>query len=181
MKVVPLPKKRLAQFFRQRSRPLKDLEERAQVKITLNKESKDDYLISIDGEAEGEWVAEQILKAVDLGFDPKDAFRLFKEDIYLEQLDLEQSMRGSARGVERQKARIIGTAGKAKRTLEELSEAKIALGDGPMLGIIGGFDEVRAAKEAILQLLEGRPHQGVFSYLENQKRKREAIRLGVHF
>jgi ribosomal RNA assembly protein len=180
MRLVTLPGKRFANFAGKQNKALKDLQDRVGVKISVTTESNRDDSIRIDGEPEGEWLAEQVLKAVDLGFAPKDAFKLLKDDNYLEQVDIEQSMRGNSRGVERQKARIIGTEGKAKRTIEELSEAKLALSDGPMLGIIGGFDEASAAKEAILQLLEGRPHQAVYAYLEGQKRKREARRLGVH-
>lgn len=180
MRLVALPGKRFANFTGKQNKALKDLQDRLQVKITVTVEANRDDVIRIEGEPENEWLAEQVLKAVDLGFAPKDAFRLLKDDSYLEQLDLEQSMRGNERAVERQKARIIGTEGKAKRTLEELSEAKIALSDGPMVGILGGFDEVQAGKEAILQLLEGRPHQGVYVYLENQKRRREARRMGAH-
>jgi ribosomal RNA assembly protein len=179
MRILTIPSKRAVRLLKNKQRALKDIEAKARVKISITNESDIDKGIRVDGSPEGEWSAEQVLKAIDLGFDPKDALTLLNDEVYLEQIDLEQSMRGSASGVERQKARLIGTEGKAKRVLQELSEAKIAISDGPMLGILGGFDEVRAAKEAVLQILEGKPHAMVFSYLEGEARKREARRLGA--
>ncbi len=180
MRILTLSGKRLVRLMKNKGRMVSELEKAANVTVKIVPETKADRSVQIDGTPEGEWVSEQVLRAVDLGFDPKDAFRLLKDDVYLEQVDLEQSMHGKSRAVERQKARIIGTEGKAKRALEDLSEAKLAVSDGPMLGILGGFDEATAAKEAVLQLLEGRPHSGVFAYLEDQKRRREARRLGAH-
>ncbi len=179
MNTIPLSNKRASMLLRANKKILTEIERACSVKIQINSETTLEKSASITGESQGEWVAGQVLLAIELGFSSKDALLLTNDDFYLEQLDLEQSMRGNQRGVERQKARIIGTEGKAKKTLEDLSESKIAINDGPMLGIIGGFDEVSSAKEAILQLLEGKPHQSVFSYLEEQQRRREARRLGA--
>lgn len=178
MRVFVLPAKRLERLQKEGSRPLKDLEKRGGVKIAVKKEGNDATL-EISGESEGEWVSEQVLAAIDLGFAPRIALKLFGENTYLETVDLGEAMHGKANAVARMKARIIGSEGRIKKALEELSEAAISVSDDDRVGLLGGFDEVRAAKEAVLRLLEGKQHGGVIGFLRDEKRKREAKALGI--
>ncbi len=178
MRVFVLPAKRLERLQKEGGRPLKDLEKRGSVKIAVKKEGEYATL-EISGESEGEWIVEQVLRAIDLGFQPKQALKLFGENAYLETVDLGEAMHGKANAVARMKARIIGSEGRIRQTLEELSEAAIAVSDDDRVGLLGGFDEVRAAKEAILRLLEGKQHGSVISFLRGEKRKMEAQALGI--
>jgi len=179
MRIVLLPSKRIARLLKNNSRSLHELEERGRVEIFIREQGGGEGIIEIEGESENEWIAEQALKAIDLGFEPKHAFKLFNENYFLEVIDVGQAMRGNERAVQRQKARIIGEEGKAKKKIEELSEALLALSDDERVGIIGEFEEMKSAKEAILRLLEGANHAGVFAFLKKEKDLREARRLGA--
>lgn len=179
MRAFILPAKRVAKLEKNGGAALRQLETAAGVKVTVREKEGEFADVEVDGPTEAEWASEQVLRAIGLGFEPRHALKLLKDEFFLEQIDLEQAMHGNERGVMRQKARIIGTDGKAKKALEDLSEAKIAVGDDAIVGLLGGFEEVRAAKEAIIKLLEGRQHTSVYSYLENEKRKREARQMGV--
>jgi ribosomal RNA assembly protein len=178
MRVFVLPTKRLERLKKDSGRALKDLEKKGGVKIAV-KEEGDYATLEITGESEGEWVAGQVLAAIDLGFQPKQALKLFGENIYLETIDLGEAMHGKENAVTRMKSRIIGSEGRIRKALEELSEAAIAISDDSRVGLLGGFEEVKAAKEAVLRLLEGNQHGGVITYLRNEKRKREAQSLGI--
>lgn len=74
----------------------------------------------------------------------------------------------------RYKARIIGQQGAAKKKLQELSGAFLAVGP-EHIAILGEFEDLRAAKEAVLRLLEGSEHVGVYSYLEREKHRQKKL------
>ncbi len=158
---------------------MKDIERKASVKVKLSKDGVDSRA-EISGEPAGEWLAEQALFAVGLGFAPKDALKLLGDKHFLEVIDLEQLFGGNERSIGRYKARVIGTEGKVKAKLEELSGAVLALSDGPQIGVLGEFDDVRTAKEAVIRILEGGQHGGVFVWLKGEKRRKEAEAMGLN-
>ncbi len=179
MRLFTLPSKRLARLLKNNAKFMRELEERAKVSVRVKKETRADANLEIEGDAEGEWVAEQVLRAVDIGFDPKIAFKLFSDNVYMEVMDLGLLLRRNERAISRYKARIIGTEGKARKSLEELSEAYIAVSDDERVGILGEFDSVRAAKEGITRILEGSPHGTVFAYLREESLRRNARAMGA--
>lgn len=154
----------LARLQRDSGKLLRETESRTGTRIT-----ESDGTLEIEGEGGDEWVAEQVLRALVLGFPPERAFKLTDEEWFLEEVDIEQAMRGSPRAVERQKARLIGTGGTAKKTLEELSGAYLSV-TGDKVAILGRHEDLQDAKEAVLGLLEGRPHGSVYASLEKRKR-----------
>ncbi|OIO24487.1 hypothetical protein AUJ65_01010 [Candidatus Micrarchaeota archaeon CG1_02_51_15] len=168
MRLVALPKKTLNLLSKQGKKQLKELERATGAKIKVFDEGAQVE----DEENPGmEWEAEQVLSALEAGFPLKIALNMLKDDFYLEKLDLMQAFRGKEAQVERAKARIIGTEGTAKQKIEELSGAFIAVGD-ETVAVIGKFEELKDAKEAVMRLLEGAPHASVFYYLEKRERER---------
>lgn len=165
------------------ARALRELEKRGDVEIFIQPEKEGGGFATIDiqGSSESEWVAEQVLRAIDLGFTPKQALKLFNENVFIEVVDVGEAMHGKTRAVERMTGRIIGAEGKIKKAIEELSEASLAISDDGRAGVLGGFEEVKLAKEAVLRLLEGKQHGGVIAFLRNVKRKRDAEKMGVRF
>ncbi len=180
MRVVTIDAKKAARLTKAGGKPLKELESKAGVEITIKSEAPEDKVIEISGEPEGEWGAEQVLNAIGLGFAPKAAFKLLGDNCFLEVIDLQVLLGGNDNAISRYKSRIIGTAGKSKKKIEELSGATIAINDGPQIGILGEFEDVKTAKEAITRLLEGSQHAGVFAFLKNEKRKHDAEALGLN-
>ncbi|OIO26744.1 hypothetical protein AUJ14_01230 [Candidatus Micrarchaeota archaeon CG1_02_55_22] len=174
MRIVALPATRLARLLKNSSKALKDLEKRAGVELLERAEG-----IEIRGEPEPEWGAELALKAIELGFEPKDAFKLIKDDYYLEVIDMNLLLQRNERAIERLTARVIGIDGKVKKRIQEFSHASIAVGNDS-IGIIGNFDDVQDAKEAVTRLLEGAQHGGVFTWLRERKRLRDAQRMGLN-
>jgi ribosomal RNA assembly protein len=165
VKMVQVPRERLNAF--KDKKVLKDIEERGDVRLKLNEQ-----VLEIEGEGDKEFFAEQVVKAICLGFDARKAFKLFKEDFYLEIIDLELACRRSAKAVERAKSRIIGSEGKCKRILQELSDADISVW-GDKVALIGRYEEIQDAREAITRLLEGAQHSSVYKFLEGRKRMRD--------
>lgn len=172
METVRIPQERVAVLIGSGGKVKRAVERRAGVRLHIDEEgevgisSKDPYC---------EFRAKDIVKAVGRGFSPEDALRLTGDDYYLKVIDLKEIM-GSERARERQKARIIGEKGKAKRVIEECSGAKISV-YGNTVSLIGLLDEVELAAEAIDKLLDGKSHSAVYSFLQKGRRRMKEERI----
>ncbi|RLE82826.1 MAG: RNA-processing protein [Thermoprotei archaeon] len=110
-----------------------------------------------------------IIQAIGYGFSPEKAFLLANEDYMLDVIDLKEKAKHRA-DMKRIKARIIGEDGRARRNLEELTEAHISVGDR-YIAILGTYEQVRLARQAIEMLIKGRMHATVYKYIKREKRK----------
>ena len=73
---------------------------------------------------------------------------------------------------------IIGKAGKARETIEELTECSISV-YGKTIAIIGFCDNVSVCKRAVESLLSGSPHASIYKWLEkNRKAARQGMSAG---
>lgn len=169
MRLLSLPKKTQNLLKKDEGKLLKDVQELGGVEVEL----KDGDAV-IRGEGGSEWIVEQVLKALAYGFLPRQAFKLFSDDYFLEAIDLDNAFHGNEKKMRRYKARVIGQGGEAKRKLQELSGAFLAVGP-ESIAILGEFEELRAAKEAVLRLLEGAEHIGVYNYLEREKQRQKRL------
>ena len=167
MMLFKIPPKRLP-MFRKSATLLKELCERGNVKLKL----QDDGVLAIEGDGGNEWITQQVLSALTLGFKPNQAFKLFGDDYFLEQIDLDLSCRGSEKQIARAKARIIGTEGKAMKRIEELTDAHLAVNDNTV-ALLGKFEDLKLAKEAVFRVLEGAEHSNVYVYLEKMKARQQ--------
>ncbi|MBI5224656.1 RNA-processing protein [Candidatus Micrarchaeota archaeon] len=159
--------KRTAKAMEEKNRSLlKDIEKKGEVKIKL-----EDGQLEIEGEGGTSWIAGQVVKAIDFGFLPQIAYKLFKDDFFLEVIDLEIIL-SNDKAIERLKGRIIGEQGRAKKTLQDLTGAWIAI-SGNKIAVLGEFENLQLAKEGVLRLLEGAPHTGVYAYLERRNSERK--------
>lgn len=113
--------------------------------------------------------AQEIVKAIAIGFSPERAFRLADENQILLVIDLKEFAHTDSH-LERIKGRLIGEKGKTRRIIEETTGCYINIGEKEV-GVIGGYDEVEAARQAIMMLIEGRPHSVVYKYLEKEARR----------
>jgi ribosomal RNA assembly protein len=121
--------------------------------------------VSVQGSEYNEYLVEKILKAVDFGFDIEDALLLLDENFELEFINIKEHTH--RKNLVEIRARIIGTGGKAKRTIEELTAGAVAL-NGNTVGIIVDSEHLSQATQGIISLIQGSKHGNVFSYLEKQ-------------
>ena len=68
------------------------------------------------------------------------------------------------------KSRLIGTEGRARKTIEDLAKVDVSV-YGKTVCIIGKTDDVILARHGIVNLLAGSKHGNVYSYLEKKKKK----------
>jgi ribosomal RNA assembly protein len=172
MRVLVIPEKRIAEFKKKDGALRREIEERCGVKLAF----KDEGNLQINAAEEktqdggNEWIAEQVCRAIALGFEPRRAFKLIGDDFYLEEIDLAQAVHGSPKALARYKARVIGEQGKIKRNIEHYSGAFLAVGD-ERVAFLGGFDEIKLAKDAVFKILEGKEISTVYAFLEKYAKK----------
>lgn len=139
-----------------------------QLGIKLTNKGKN---IFIEGDAENEFTALEVLKAIDLGFSVPKALLLTQESIILQSLNIKDITK--RHDLERVRARIIGTRGRALKNLTNLTNCAISLHNNK-IGVIGNAEEIEEAIQAITSLVQGSKHGNVYARTERiRKRKRQ--------
>jgi ribosomal RNA assembly protein len=113
-----------------------------------------------------------LVSAIGRGFSEERAFRLLNDDIYLEVFDIKDFAHSRNR-IEQIRARLIGTRGKTRRIVEDLTSADMSV-YGHTVALIGEAFHLAIAREAVEMLLRGSEHNTVYRFLE---RKREHIKV----
>ncbi len=163
--VLKIPKERIAVLIGTNGKTKKEIEEKTNTKLIITKEGE----VTIQGSSFDTWITKQIIKAIGRGFSPQKALLLLKEDYGFEMIELRNWAR-TENAMKRLKGRVIGEKGKAKDTIERLTESYISV-YGKTICIIGETKKVLTAKKAIEMLLSGSKHSTVFTMLENERKK----------
>src|SRR6266699_4843217 len=114
--------------------------------------------------------AKDMVLAIGRGFSPPRAFSLFNDDYTFEMVDLHDYFGKNEAEIRRVDGRIIGREGRARRNIEELTGTLISV-SGHTISIIGTFEAVSMAKDALEKLIEGRQHGTVYKILKKRRRK----------
>ncbi len=124
--------------------------------------------ITVSGEdAMSCYTAKDIVAAIGRGFNPDVALQLTDDKYLYEELNMADVARTKKHMI-RMKGRVIGSEGKSRKLIEDLTETSICV-YGKTVGIIGETDTVPIAKKALESLLAGSPHSTVYSWLEKQR------------
>ena len=134
--------------------------------------------VTVKGSELDEFLVEKIVRAIDFGFDIDDALLLLNEEFVLEFVDVKSNTR--RKNLRDVRSRIIGTEGRAKRTIEKLTGSAVVIQDN-RVGVIVDADHLSATIQGIEGLIGGSKHGNVFGYLERQGTKvgRGADDLGL--
>ena len=117
--------------------------------------------------------------AIARGFSPERALGLVDDDIVLDVIDLRETLGKNEREIARLKGRVIGREGKIRRLVEEMTSAKVSV-YGHTISILGPYEAVTAAREAIELLLKGKQYSTVYKLLrkiKSESKKRETLEL----
>jgi ribosomal RNA assembly protein len=109
----------------------------------------------------------EVLKAFGRGFSLEDALDLLDERYFLETIEVKDYAKSRKRQIVL-KGRVIGRKGKMKKRIEELANVKIAV-YGKTVSIIGKWENLQIAKDAIKMLLAGAQHGTVYRFLESRR------------
>ena len=123
--------------------------------------------------------ARDVVLAIGRGFSPERALQLVDDDIVLDIIDLRETFGKNERDIARLKGRVIGREGKTRRLIEEMTNARVSV-YGHTISMLGEYETVNAAREAIELLLKGKQHSTVYKLLrkiKSESKKRETLEL----
>ena len=166
---ITIPKDRIGVLIGPSGRIKNRLEETAGVELDIDSATGDIEIIALPN-AEDPFLAikaRDFVHAVGRGFNPQIAFALLDEDIYFEIINLKIVIGDNPNKIKRFRGRIIGREGRTRKVVEETTGTRISV-YGNTVAIIGQFERLRAAKEAIYMLLDGAKHGSVYAYLEEK-------------
>jgi ribosomal RNA assembly protein len=177
---VKIPKERVGVLVGPEGKTKQYIEEKLQVKLDIDKEGSVKIVLEESCNDPSLLLrAKDLVTAIGRGFPPETAFRLIRnEDDILDLIDLRVIFGRSESDIKRIKGRIIGTEGKTRKLIEELTEADVVV-YGHTVGIIGSYTEADAARNAVQMIIDGCEHHTVYTYLQKKRTelKKEKLKL----
>ena len=178
---IRIPKERVGILIGPEGKVKQYIEEQMQVKLEIDSEDGGVTIILSEKATDPSLLlrAKDVVTAIGRGFAPEIAFRLIRnEEEVFDLVDLRLTFGRSDSDIQRIKGRIIGSEGKTRRLIEELTEANVAV-YGHTIGIIGTFEEADAARNAVQMIIEGCEHKTVYRYLQRKRTemKKEKLQL----
>lgn len=165
---VKIPKERVAVLVGVKGETKTKIEKALGIHVTIDSKEAD---VLLEGDDSLHLLTGQnIVKAIGRGFNPEIAMELLSDENYLEVVDIEEYSGTSKSSLIRVRARAIGTGGKARKTVEELTDTKVVV-FGKTISIIGDFEGVALARKAFESLLMGNRHSTVYAWLEKHRKE----------
>jgi len=154
IEVVMVPKDRINVIKDKQA--VKKLENSIKIKLSFEENN-----VMVEGDGLDLFQAKNIIKAMGRGFSPENAFRLLNEEESLEIIEMTEFNDKKLKIV---KSRLIGTNGKTRKMIERFSGCSVSV-YGKTVSMIGKYDQMNIAKEAIKMIIRGSKHSKVYSFL----------------
>ncbi len=168
MQIVKIPAERIKVLMSN----ARFIEEKGEVELSVSNEEG----VSIkSSDPIAEWKAINVVKAVGRGFNPMVAVNLFSDDFVLHIINLKDVFDKEKQRI-RVRARLIGTKGKTRATIEEISGAFVCI-YGNTISFIGKPEEVAIAVEAANMIINGVSHGAVYVFLQKERKRLESQKI----
>jgi ribosomal RNA assembly protein len=169
---VVIPRDRIGVLIGPQGRVKAQIEQKFNVKICVDSETGVVEIAPKPGSSDPIILlrARDFVTAIARGFSPENASQLFNEDTVIEVLDLREIFGKSEADIKRIKGRVIGKDGKTRRIIEEMTDANISV-YGHTIALLGGYEPVSIAREAVEMLIKGRQHATVYRFLRRKRRE----------
>ena len=168
---VRIPKERVGVLVGPDGKVKQSIEEKFMVTLDVESESGGVTLLLSEKASDPSLLfkAKDTVTAIGRGFSPEHAFRLLRnDDAIFDLIDLRLLFGRSDSDIKRVKGRIIGANGKTRRLIEELTDASVVV-YGHTIGLIGTFERVDVARNAVQMLIDGSQHHTVYKYLQRKR------------
>ncbi len=163
---LKIPHDRIAVLIGKDGEVKAELERETGTKLTIDSKEADIFIRGEDGL--GIYSCREVIRAIGRGYNPEVAKLLLKQDYSFETISLSDEAGKSKNIMLRVKGRIIGKEGKARKTIEDLTETHICV-YGKTISIIGEMSLVPIAHAAITALIKGSTHAKVYKFLEKKR------------
>jgi len=162
-----VPKKRLGSLIGPRGVFRHNIEKVTSTKLEIFKDGRVNITRSDKTDPVLAIKACEIVNAIALGFKSDIAVLLLKPDYSLIVISLKRETHGTKERI-RQKARVIGKEGKAKKKIESITGVHVAI-DGNDVGLLGPALDVKRAEEGVMGLVQGSPHGRVYKRIKESE------------
>lgn len=175
---VKIPRERVGALIGKNGETKGMIEKRTETKLSIDSEEGDVQIDSTHSSdpAIGLSVL-NVVTAIGRGFSPERAMLLLDESYLLEVLDIRDYVGKKQEHVMRMRARVIGSHGKTRSIIEELTGALISV-YGNTVSIIGNSLQMNVAHRALDMLLCGSEHAAVYQFLERMRSQLKVEGMG---
>lgn len=164
-----VPKDRLAVLIGREGETKKSIESIGEVKLLIHSDSGDVTVVK-KGDALKANITANVVQAIARGFSPLNATLLYEENFQFIVISLREFAKAGSRRIDQIKSRVIGSGGKTRKLIEELTSTHISV-YGDTVSILGDYVSVEFAKEALNMLINGSKQRTVYTYLERNARE----------
>ncbi len=165
-----IPEDRIGVLIGPGGRTKRDIRARTATQIDIDAEEGEVRISGSDSDPIRALKARDIVLAIGRGFSPERALRLLKDNAYLTVLDIKFATgKREKAALRRIRARAIGTQGRARSRIEELSGCSMSV-YGSTIALIGEEEQLDRATRAVQLLLRGSEHASVFHFLARARR-----------
>ncbi|MGA1873103.1 MAG: KH domain-containing protein [Thermoplasmatota archaeon] len=173
-----IPQDRIGAMIGKQGETLQMLEERGKVKVDVDSETGE--VTIFDENSEDTYLSyrmRDVLKAIGRGFSPDHALKLLEDEMYYEEYDIRDYVGKSGKRIMQVRSRVIGTGGRTRRLIEELTDCMLSI-KGNTVAMIGDLEGLKVASKAVTMLLSGSEHSSVYSYMERKRKDLKISRWG---
>jgi ribosomal RNA assembly protein len=165
-----IPEDRVAVVIGPGGRTKKAIAAATSTQLDIDAEEGEVSVVSPETDPMGALKARDIVLAIGRGFSPERAMRLLKENTFLGMLDIKFATGHREKAALRRiRSRVIGTRGRARERIEELSGCSMSV-YGSTVALIGEEEQLDRATRAVEMLVKGSEHSTVFHLLARLKR-----------
>jgi ribosomal RNA assembly protein len=174
-----IPEERVAVLIGSGGRTKREIATRTGTQIDVDAGEGEVSVTGPDTDPDGAMKARDIALAIGRGFSPERAMRLLKDGTYLGVLDIKFTTGHHEKAALRRiRARVIGTRGRARSRIEELSGCSVSV-FGSTVALIGTEDQLERGTRAVELLLKGSEHSTVFHLLARMRRNAAIEEIGA--
>ncbi len=165
-----IPEDRIGVLIGPGGRTKREIRSRTETEIDIDAEDGEVRIASPDADPMRALKARDIVVAIGRGFSPERAMRLLNDAAFLQVLDIKFTTgKREKDALRRIRARAIGTHGRARSRIEELSGCSMSV-YGSTIALIGDEEQLERATRAVELLLKGSEHSTVFHYLARARK-----------
>jgi ribosomal RNA assembly protein len=165
-----VPEERVGVLIGTGGRTRRDIASRTGAEVRIDAKEGEIELAGPDTDPMAVLKARDIVVAIGRGFSPERAMRLLKENTFLGILDIKFTTgKHQKAALRRIRSRVIGSRGRARSRIEELSGCSMSV-YGSTVALIGDEQQLERATRAVELLLRGSEHSTVFHFLARRRR-----------
>ncbi len=113
-----------------------------------------------------EYEASQVLDAINFGFSARKALLIKEQEMQFRIINIKNFTK--KKNLKQVRARVIGTKGKTKKTIEHITNCHLVIKNNE-IGLIGSPESIEELITALANLIRGSKQSNTYRYLEKTK------------